>query len=135
VDAGATSGARDRESGGPGPGDASGQGASLSGLDGVGADPYPDLDVRRPAPTVDATRRDEQRGPRYEERPDDVGHERADSGARRATGDPVERAVEDMFRQGSDLSAYDAEIDRVVDRLYREVERKMRIERERRGLR
>jgi hypothetical protein len=106
---------------------------SSSPLPGPDEDRFPDLHVTEPAPRVDATRREATSGPRYEQR---TGRDERGSGdePRRGT-DAVERAVEAaFFGQGSDLSAYDAEIDRVVDRLYREVERKMRIERERRGL-
>jgi hypothetical protein len=82
---------------------------------------------------VDVTHRETADGPRYDQR---AGRdERGRASEPRRAADGIERAVEDaFFGQGSDLSAYDAEIDRVVDRLYREVERKMRIERERRGL-
>ena len=103
----------------------------MPGLDDEGA--FPDMHVKQPAPRVDATHREASTGPSYEQRPGENGPDR---GARAPRGtDAVEQAVESaFFGQGSDLSAYDAEVDRVVDRLYREVERRMRIERERRGL-
>jgi len=143
-----------RPGSGPGPGPGSGPNAGQPGSAGqegaanqpgspgpgdAGIDPFPDLDIKQPAPRVDATRRDTGSGPQYETRPDDGGRGGGrDRGGRRGAGrdtDGVGRAVEEaFFGQGSDLTAYDAEIDRVVDRLYREVERKMRIERERRGL-
>jgi len=123
------SGARDAT--GPSPGHGRESDTPVPGLDDLGEGRFPDLHVKQPAPRVDATHREARSGPRYEQRPGE-SERRADES--RGT-DPVERAVEDaFFGQGSDLSAYDAEVDRVVDRLYREVERKMRIERERRGL-
>ncbi|MEF8851050.1 MAG: hypothetical protein V5A44_03445 [Haloarculaceae archaeon] len=82
---------------------------------------------------MDATHREARSGPRYGQRAAEGGPGRDDQ-PRRDTDD-VERAVEAaFFGRGTGLSAYDSEIDRVVERLYREVERKMRIERERRGL-
>jgi hypothetical protein len=110
--------------------------AGSPGVGDAGLDPYPDLDIRRPAPRVDATRGESQAGPRYERRPEESGQgTRRESGGVRPTGGGVERAVEEaLFREGSDLSAHNAELDRVVDRLYRQVERRMEIERERRGL-
>ncbi len=100
-----------------------------SGDTGPGAQ-FPDLDIRRPAPTVDATRRDEvTRAPADDRRPE------READRSRDTDHEMEGAIEEVFsRHGSDLTAYNSEVDRVVDRLYREVERKMRIERERRGL-
>lgn len=111
--------------GSPGPGDA-------------GIDAYPDLDIRQPAPRVDATRR-EQSGPRYETSPDASASGRTRDHTRGReqgrNGEGIDRAIEEaFFGQRSDLSAHSAEIDRVVERLYREVERRMEIERERRGL-
>lgn len=110
--------------------------ADSPGVRDAGLDPYPDLDIRRPAPRVDATAGETQSGPRYERRPGDGGQgARQASDGVRPTGGGVERAVEEaLFREGSDLSAHNAELDRVVDRLYRQVERRMEIERERRGL-
>ncbi len=96
-------------------------------------DRFPDMHVKRPAPRVDATHRESTPGRRHEQRAGESVPGRDDESRR--GGDAVERAVEEaFFGQGSGLSAYDSDIDRVVNRLYREVERKMRIERERRGL-
>lgn len=96
-------------------------------------DRFPDMHVKRPAPRVDATHRESTPGPRYDQRAGESVPGRDDRSRR--GGDAVERAVEEaFFGRGSGLSAYDSDIDRVVNRLYREVERKMRIERERRGL-
>jgi hypothetical protein len=39
-----------------------------------------------------------------------------------------------FFESGTGLSAHNSAVDRIVDKLYREVERRMQIERERRGL-
>jgi hypothetical protein len=102
----------------------------------MGLDSYPDLDIRRPAPRVDATRGEHQSGPRDERRPEESGQgTRRESSGVRPTGGDLGRAVEEaLFRGGSDLSAHNTELDRVVDRLYRQVERRMEIERERRGL-
>lgn len=90
-------------------------------------DGFPDLDLKRPAPRVDATRQetDEQvREPRPAE-PDRSSD----------LPDDAERAIrEAFFEPGAELSAHSSEVDRVVDKLYREVERRMQIERERRGL-
>jgi|GEM_PF-2545101 len=112
------------------------QAAGSPSVGDAGIDPYPDLDIRQPAPRVDATRGESQAGPRYERRPEESGQRtRHESGGVRPTSGGVERAVEEaLFREGSDLSAHNAELDRVVDRLYRQVERRMEIERERRGL-
>jgi hypothetical protein len=103
-------------------------------------DEFPSLDVKQPAPTVDATPRAGRPERRGQQSPDQRPPPREDWPSDRGDGDerredPPRRAVQDaFFDQGSELMASDAEVDRVVEKLYREVERKMRIERERRGL-
>ncbi|PSQ19187.1 hypothetical protein BRD00_02785 [Halobacteriales archaeon QS_8_69_26] len=57
-----------------------------------------------------------------------------DPGEGESTEDVSPGVDELLSPEGPELLAYDADVDRVVDRLYRELERKMRIERERRGL-
>ncbi len=43
--------------------------------------------------------------------------------------------IDDVFGPGgTEFPSFDADVDRIVDRIYKELERKMRIERERRGL-
>jgi hypothetical protein len=112
-------------------GHSAGQSRPIAGGDRQGveaADRFPDLDVKRPAPTVDVTSRSRRDGP--DERPPPGDGDRGSASTERG-----ERAVEEaFFGNGPDPLASDAEVDRVVDRIYRKVERKMRIERERRGL-
>lgn len=96
----------------------------------------PDLDLHRPAPTVDATRGEEvarQEPPERDTEP--RSDQRSGTRPKGDVGTEAERAIEETFLgSGSEPSVYSADVDRIVDRLYREVERKMQIERERRGL-
>ncbi|MEF8776732.1 MAG: hypothetical protein V5A43_09565 [Haloarculaceae archaeon] len=107
-----------------------------AGLSDRGTTDRPDLDLHRPAPTVDATRGEEiaRQGPPEREtgpRADRRSGDREEGGG----GTEAERAIEETFLGNrSEPSVYSADVDRIVDRLYREVERKMQIERERRGL-
>jgi len=82
------------------------------------------MDLVTPAPSVDATdddARDSRSGRSDRDRGTDREHRPA--------------PVEELFSpDGPDRLAFDAEMDRVVDELYRRIERRMRIERERRGL-
>jgi serine/arginine repetitive matrix protein 2 len=81
-----------------------------------------DLTVRTLAPRIDATRRGD--GPR------DITHT-----DRRGAGPAAEPLdAESLFRAASSGERAPADIDQVVERLYRRIERRMRIERERRGL-
>jgi hypothetical protein len=98
---------------------------------GIGRDP-PSMDLARPAPSVDRTRTDDDRS---------GGDHR--TGTEASTGretdgrDRTHRSapVTELFAPGGpENPGFDAEMDRVVDELYRRIERRMRIERERRGL-
>lgn len=89
---------------------------------------YPDLNLERPAPRVDVTRREESEPTRVDDGPPEP--DRA-----REVADEAERAIQEaFFGQGGGLSTHDTAVDRVVDKLFQEVERRMQIERERRGL-
>lgn len=84
-----------------------------------------DLTVKTLAPRVDATRR--------EDSPRDITHTGQANRNPQSAGESVD--VESLFRAaegGSDRPP--AAVDQLVERLYRRIERKMRIERERRGL-
>jgi len=85
---------------------------------------YPDLTVKTLAPRIDVTRREE---PERE-----VTHRSREQGRGGGSGGPDV----DEFLPGSGMDAgpSNAEMDRLVEKLHREIERKMRIERERRGL-
>lgn len=92
-------------------------------------DEFPDLDVKRSAPRVDATREEstEQVRADRDRRP---GPERPPRGPEEA-----EQAIQEVFfESGTGLSPHNSAVDRIVDKLYREVERRIEIERERRGL-
>jgi hypothetical protein len=89
---------------------------------------YPDLTVKTLAPRIDVTRREETR---------DVTHRATRTGGQRRErgggADPGELA--DLYASGERGRArYPSDVGRVVEKLYREIERKTRIERERRGL-
>lgn len=90
---------------------------------------YPDLTVKTLAPRIDVTRR--------EETTRDITH------TGRTPSDPPEQrsgeaaALDSLFRAvegGGGQSRPPAAVDQVVERLYRRIERKRRVERERRGL-
>lgn len=85
---------------------------------------YPDLTVKTLAPKIDATRREETSADR------DITHrEPTQRGPERRTERAESRRV-----SSSDVPGRPADVDRMVEQLRREMERKMRIERERRGL-
>ncbi len=85
---------------------------------------YPDLTVKTLAPRIDVTRREEP------ER--DVTHRSRERG--RDAGGSVQDIDEFLPGSGIDAGPSNAEMDRLVEKLHRRIERKMRIERERRGL-
>jgi hypothetical protein len=83
--------------------------------------------VKRSAPRVDATREESTERVRADRQPEP---ERAPRGPEEA-----ERAIQEVFfESGTGLSPHNSAVDRIVDKLYREVERRIEIERERRGL-
>jgi len=84
---------------------------------------YPDLTVKTLAPRIDVTRRD-------------ITHRDTGQGGQGSQSRGTERAGVDeiVSAGGPERSPYPSDIDRVVEKLYREIERKSRIERERRGL-
>jgi len=85
---------------------------------------YPDLTVKTLAPRIDATRREEGRRDVTQRAREE---EQGPSGR--------ERDLDDLLSGGGiDAGPSPAQIDRLVEKLHREIERKMRIERERRGL-
>lgn len=84
---------------------------------------YPDLTVKTLAPTVDVTHREQRRDITHRSEPD-----RQSAGATRGGLDEL------VSGDGPERSKYPSDVDRIVEKLYREIERKSRIERERRGL-
>lgn len=90
-------------------------------------DEFPDLDVKRSAPRVDATRAESGDRPRTDSQPEPQGPPDRPNEA--------EQAIQEVFfESGTGLSPHNSAVDRIVDKLYREVERRIEIERERRGL-
>jgi hypothetical protein len=85
---------------------------------------YPDLTVKTLAPRIDVTRREE---PERE-----ATHRSREQG--RGAGGRAPDVDELLPGTGIDAGPSNAEMDRLVEKLHREIERKMRIERERRGL-
>lgn len=85
----------------------------------------PSTELISPAPTVDGTAADEDRSWTRDRQSDHTSESRR-------THRPA--PVEELFVPGGPDMGADAELDRVVDKLYRRIERRLRIERERRGL-
>jgi len=87
---------------------------------------YPDLTVKTLAPRIDATQREE---------PTRDITQRTHEQERGPGGREQDLPLEEMLSgSGIDPSPSSAQIDRLVEKLHRKLERKMRIERERRGL-
>lgn len=88
---------------------------------------YPELTVKTLAPRIDVTRRAESRR--------DITHRSQDQLGQSGRPEQESLGTADLGgREGLSGSPDAADIDRMADRLYRELERKRRIERERRGL-
>lgn len=103
-----------------------------TGGPGIGRD-RPSMDLARPAPSVDRTTTDHGRSGRDDRDPVGMTSPETGTGGRDRTHRPA--PVEELFAPGGpENPGFDAELDRVVDELYRRIERRMRIERERRGL-
>ena len=85
---------------------------------------YPDLTVKTLAPRIDATQREESTR--------DVTRRSREQ--ERGAGGREQDLEELLSGSGIDASPSSTQVDRLVEKLYRKLERKMRIERERRGL-
>ncbi|PSP60053.1 hypothetical protein BRC73_04130 [Halobacteriales archaeon QH_7_66_37] len=85
---------------------------------------YPDLTVKTLAPRIDATQREESTR--------DVTRRSREQ--ERGAGEREQDLEELLSGSGIDASPSSTQVDRLVEKLYRKLERKMRIERERRGL-
>lgn len=84
---------------------------------------YPELTVKTLAPRIDATRQAESRT--------DITYVDSDHSSR---GGSESATVDNIVAENLSRETQPADVTRIVERVYREIERKRRIERERRGL-
>jgi serine/arginine repetitive matrix protein 2 len=99
-----------------------------SAVDAPGAvEEFPTMDVKRSPARIDREREESGERAQPDRSPEP---ERQSDGPARA-----EEAIQEVFfESGTGLSSHSSEVDRLVEKLYRKVERRMQIERERRGL-